>query len=249
VDSSWDVYLTMLDNKPAFVSVDSALARAAPLRSHPDLVMCQVPVRSFRDNGLPSEDAFKSIYGFEDRADAIARASDSNIYAGRFGVAEFVTYHYYTNAAEALIKKFETSSELKAITPFACKAMADPQWSYYFDFLYPQPETRNSIENEKVREALRNAGDNGSEPRKVDHYAYFKDLASVEKYAQFVLQHQYAIERESTEPDERGQWLLLFSKSQKPIEIDSETWALRQEAVTLQGIYDGWGCPVVRAQP
>jgi len=248
VDSSWDNYVTMFDNKPAFVLVDSALAQSAPLLSHPDLVLCRIPVHSFRENGLPSEDAFKAIYGFEDQAVAIARKADSNIYAGRLGVGKLVTYHFYTNASQALIKQFQTSSELNAITPFACKAMADPQWSFYFDFLYPQPETRNSIENEKVREALRNAGDDGSALRKVDHYAYFKDLASLEKYASLVLQKQYAIDRQSTAADERGEWLLLFSKSQKPIEIDSDTWALSEQAVALKGKYDGWECPVVRGE-
>jgi uncharacterized protein (TIGR01619 family) len=244
VDSAWDVYTTQVEDKPAFVLVDSGLARYAPLKTHPDLVTCRIPINSFHENGFPSKEEFKIIYSFEDKLTPIAK-SPNDIYAGRLGFDKWVGFFFYTAASPDLIRKFETSAELKAITPFFCEAQTDAQWSTYFVALYPSPQARNRIENSKVRQNLLKEGDDGTTARKIDHFAFFKDANARNSFRQRIERDGYSIEEEATLPDNRGLWSVRFSKSQKPAELDPITWELEMLALELYGHYDGWGCLTV----
>lgn len=247
MDASWDVYTTHIQDKPAFVMVDSALAKMAPLKTHPDLVECHIVVNSFRENGFPDQQAFEKIYGFEDVAGVIAKKSETNIYAGRRGIGGEVAYYFYTGSSKTLIKDFDTSAELKAVTPFICNSQSDLMWFAYFDYLYPKPDVRNKIENTKVREQLLKAGDDGAAMRQVDHFAYFKSADGLKTFKNAVESAGYTIVSASDEPDERGLLALSFSKAQMPAELDPITWILSEMATSAGGLYDGWGCPVVAA--
>jgi uncharacterized protein (TIGR01619 family) len=245
MDASWDVYTTQIQDKPAFVMVDSALANMAPLKTHPDLVECHIVVNSFRENGFPDKQSFEKIYGFEDVAGVIAKKSEANIYAGRRGIGGEVAYYFYTGSSKTLIKDFETSAELKAVIPFVCSSQSDLMWFAYFDYLYPKPEVRNKIENTKVRDQLLKAGDDSTAMRQVDHFAYFKTTDGLKTFKKTIESAGYTIVATSNEPDERGFWALSFSKSQIPAEIDPITWVLSEMATSAGGLYDGWACPVV----
>jgi regulator of RNase E activity RraB len=247
MDASWDVYTTHIQDKPAFVMVDSALANLAPLKTHPDLVECHIVVNSFRENGFPDKQAFEKIYGFEDVAGVIAKRSETNIYAGRRGIGGEVAYYFYTGSSTTLIKDFETSAELKAVTPFVCSSQSDLMWFAYFDNLYPKPDVRNKIENTKVRDQLLKAGDDSTAMRQVDHFAYFKSADGLKTFKKAVENNGYTIVNAASTPDERGLWALAFSMKQIPAELDPITWTLSQLATATQGIYDGWACPVVTA--
>jgi hypothetical protein len=106
--------------------------------------------------------------------------------------------------------------------------------------------TRNDFENEKVREGLRQNGDDCRTPRLVDHYAYFGDIASLRNYREYVESNGYQIIRESSDDEEDSLWLLLFSKLQRLTELDPITSELQAKAESLDGEYDGWECDVVR---
>jgi hypothetical protein len=107
-------------------------------------------------------------------------------------------------------------------------------------------EAHNSNENEKVRENLRKAGDDGTATRDIDHYAYFKTQLAARAFARLMAEQQYAIVRTSESAEENGAWLVLFQKPAKPVELDSETWSLQQQVERLFGSYDGWECAVVK---
>jgi uncharacterized protein (TIGR01619 family) len=245
MDAAWESYLAMFMDKPAFVQVDTALAQYAPMSSHRDVVLCQIPVTSFRQNGLASEQAFKAIYAFEDAADAISKKSGNSIYVGRLGVGELVTFHYYAKDGEALAAGFRTTEALHSITKYRCNAQADAKWSYYFDFLYPTPETWNDIQNEKVRQALLKAGDDGTVARDIDHYAYFKTSFVAHRFAKLMTEQHYTIVENSDAAGDDGTWLVHFRKMEKPINLDAVTWEMKQQAERLGGSYDGWECPTV----
>lgn len=247
MDGAWDFYLRQVENRPAYIMVDSALASFAPLKTHPDLVNCRIEVKSFREDGLPDQKAFKAIYGFEDVANKVAQKSGQNIYAGRFGIANHVTYHFYAIAGDALIKGLEMSPELIAITPFVCTSQNDSGWSVYLATLLPSPTERDGIENTKVREQLLKAGDNLTALRAIDHFAYFESTAGLNAFRSAVEQQGYKIVEAAKVLNDQGLFALSFTKDQSPAEIDPITWELGLLAKSHRGQYDGWACPVIRS--
>src|SRR5690606_31191733 len=69
----------------------------------------------------------------------------------------------------------------------------DPEWEAYLQFLYPNEETQEFMANEKVLAQLRQAGDDLSKPRQVDHWIYFKDNRSRNSFLGLVKSEGFSI--------------------------------------------------------
>ncbi|MFI7919313.1 ribonuclease E inhibitor RraB, partial [Acinetobacter baumannii] len=52
---------------------------------------------------------------------------------------------------------------------------SDPNWSTYFDYMYPSSEIMQIISNNAVIENLEKHGDSLEIARPVDHWIYFKN--------------------------------------------------------------------------
>ena len=96
--------------------------------------------------------------------------------------------------------------------------------------------------NDEVRSALAKHGDNGTQPRLVEHLAYFKTQSDAESYKYFLRDYGFTI---GTSDQEFG--VAFFKQSSVVGEVfDKEIALLNAKAEILNGEYDGWGCPIVR---
>jgi uncharacterized protein (TIGR01619 family) len=246
MQSSWDVFTGTFNDEPAFVLVDSGFLGAAPLASHSDLVLCRIPVRALAEDRFPTPAAFEIIYRFEDGLNALLGEAGDYYYVGRLGMPQQVMFHIYTNRAADLVDAINSSDMLRSISEFRCDVMPDPTWDAYRDVLLPGPETRNNVENEKVRQGLISNGDDLTTPRTVDHFAYFESVDGLNTFRHVVADAGYDIVEAAAVRNDRGLFALSFAKSQNPAELDPVTWSLHLIAEKHGGIYDGWACPVVR---
>ncbi len=150
--------------------------------------------------------------------------------------------YFYLKSDEGIKKKIEqfykTSYPNKK---YYLNIKEDKHWKYYTKFLYPNEETINYMEDQKVLEALKNAGDNLTKARKIDHWAYFLDNTSMLSFKKEVIKQGFKIESSSKIENKNMPYRLHFFRIDH-IDIDSIypiTSLLRKMAIQHNGDYDG----------
>lgn len=109
-------------------------------------------------------------------------------------------------------------------------------------------EEQQQIENNKVREVLKRAGDKLTEEREIDHWAYFPDCVSRDSFINQALGLGFML-RGKIEPRKNnssyGARLYNIGRPVYP-ELDQQTLVLFRLAVMLDETYDGWETRVIR---
>jgi len=145
---------------------------------------------------------------------------------------------YLEDAFKTSFPKYEYMIEIKN----------DPDWEAYLTFLYPNEETREYIENEKVVLSLHKAGDDLSKPRQVDHWLYFKTEEGREGFLKYALQEKFKLEGKDFSDKSALHFKLHLSRTDKVdiASISAVTIALRRKAMECSGEYDGWETFVIK---
>lgn len=108
--------------------------------------------------------------------------------------------------------------------PYEADTREEPGWSSYFSYLYPSTADRQTIQNRRICEALERNGDKLSEPREIDHWAYFASAKSLTAYVKEALQLGVKV---------------------RAISAPDDTLPLFNLAAKNGGKYDGWESIVV----
>jgi len=245
MDAVWEVYVSQTKYGPAYISVNSALEANAPLATHPISVNCNLEQLQVDGYKLPTQTARAKVMLFEKKAKALIQNEQSHIYAGRVSLGDFTLFNFYSSNGAALVNAFKTSKEFSTGFQFRCKAEWDGSWEFYRRTLYPNALARNKIENEKIRNVLGSQGDDGSQRRKVNHFAHFPDSVSLDAFYKHITKTGYKVESRSEKPDDNGKWSIVFSDDQAPVVMDIWTFNLRATATKLKGEYSGWESTVV----
>jgi hypothetical protein len=123
----------------------------------------------------------------------------------------------------------------------------DVAWDAYLTFLYPNEETMEYMNNEKVLTKLQEAGDKLEKERPVDHWLYFPDAQVRDSFIVFAKGKGFKIEskemRDGTKPFQLH--ISRVDKVDLP-SISKLTLELKREARKYDGDYDGWEAFVVR---
>jgi hypothetical protein len=145
----WDHYLCALGDDLASIYLDLAQARVAPVRSHRHSTMVSVAMLRAQENGLSGDDEFEALVALEDDLAARARAIGAS-YVGRLTTrGRRIFYLYSPDPAE-----FEEA--VRAVmgrhSPYRLEVTgrADPEWSTYFDFLYPSAASYRKMMNRRL---------------------------------------------------------------------------------------------------
>jgi hypothetical protein len=145
----WDHYLCALGDDLASIYLDLAKAEVAPLRSQPHSTMVSVAMLRAQENGMSSDDEFDDLIALED--DLVARAAAiGSAYVGRLttrGRRIFYLYSSDPGMVEAAVMDV-----MGRHTSYALEAShrPDPEWSTYFDFLYPNPANYQLMMNRRL---------------------------------------------------------------------------------------------------
>ncbi|GGK82228.1 DUF695 domain-containing protein [Rufibacter glacialis] len=248
----WEVYFCQIESKPAFIGLDLNLATLAPLEEQNQVIEITVPLASVREDGFPEDIEWEALGDIEDALVTAFENGLEAIMAGKTLNAGLRKFYFY--ASEVLLVEHHLKEVEEAFPQyqFAAETWEDPEWETYLGFLFPEPADLQRIQNGKVLRNLEDLGDNPDVSRKVVHWIYFRDEASLEKYWQEIAAKGYRKEEEGFEPhSEETPFKLqvsLEAKTQEETIHDMVLylWNLAQEQ---DATYDGWETSIEKGDP
>ncbi len=188
MSNDWDFYSCRVDDKPASIFVDLGIRRDVPLSGRPYMAFVRLFMRAPRPDGLSSQEEFEDLIRVEDQVTAALAAGNAATYVGRNTSGGCRDFYFYTKDPSNWTRS--ASSALAEIPEYKYEAGSrlDKGWTTYLEFLYPSPEDMERIQNRRVCESLQKNGDALSEPREIDHWAYFPDEDSRARFLDTIKQ-------------------------------------------------------------
>jgi hypothetical protein len=248
-EDHWEAYLARYEKGVGSTLVNMSLKEDASIKEYPYLLKAGVKLLNCSVEGLPLKKEFDVLYAISDKIKSKIDSSKKNKQAGTFSYQCARNDYYYISDTDHIRSALETV--FKTYFPnyeYTIDIKADPGWDAYLTFLYPNEETMEYIENEKVIMHLTKEGDDLSKSRPVDHWLYFKTQADRESFLKYALQEKYKIESKEYIEKRPLHYQLHLSRTDKVdiVSISSITIKLRRKAKELNGAYDGWETFVIK---
>ena len=241
---NWESYIASYEeNKPGSTTVRMDIFNQTPIPEYQYVLVTGIKYESKRDDGFPEDKTFKLLYKLGDELIEFLNKNTENIFVGSFMFDfERLEYFYIKTdiGIENKLKEFYKSNYPNHEHYINLKE--DNTWSYYREFLYPSQEIMDYLGDQRVVEALIEAGDNLSKARRVDHWAYFKDESKMESFKKEIKKLNFKIENSTKIDDKSTPFMVHFYRDDK-VDLDSIysiTSALRTLAISYEGDYDGW---------
>jgi hypothetical protein len=248
-EGDWDIYMATYQDGPGSTVFNKSLKQGAPYSDLPYLLKAGVHFTGCSGEGLPEQERFSKLYEISDSVSAYMDRLLENRLAGTFTYQCSRTDYYYIKDTANIRKKLEAAFEehFKG-EHLIIEIKADAEWKAYLEFLYPNEETQDYMENLKVVMRLHNDGDSLKAARQVDHWAYFANELDRENFRNYVIGKGFKIEEKFKSERADFSFGLKFSRADK-VDINSiciVTRDLRQQAKKFQGDYDGWETFVIQ---
>lgn len=243
----WDIYTCHIEDNPAIIGLDLDLRRFAPLNSKPFAVHVSVYLNDPRPDGFPKGTEFETLGEIEDHLVQQLELTLHAHFAGRTISAGVRDFYFYT-ADPSLHDKFITD----AMTRFPgykydYGVKEDKNWELYFDFLFPDIQEFQRIQNRKVLRTLKQHGDIPEKERHIDHWIFFSTEADRDRYWKMIQSQRFIIEGWPLEKDGELPYGLQISRNDKTDEdsIDITVMYLWELAREMNARYDGWETVIV----
>src|SRR5688572_17352815 len=138
MSDDWDFYFCQVESSPASIFVDLGVRNDAPVAGLTEMSWLRLYMRHPRDDGLSSNEEYARLSEIEDALTAATSSLDGGMaYVGRNTTDGRRDYYFYavdgTQAESSLSAAMVPFSEYE----FETGSRSDPEWSVYFDFLYP----------------------------------------------------------------------------------------------------------------
>ena len=173
---NWDFFMCRIEGAPASIRTNLALIEVAPLEGLTQRLQFYIKMQNPRPDGLSSNEEYPILCDIEDAIGDKAEAIGA-ILAGVVKSEGFLELWFYTQNAEALAKTCEEALQAFEGYQSGYNIAEDPEWEDYFDFLYPDEFSYQTMQNRKVLMQLEKNGDKMEVPREIDHFIYFKEAA------------------------------------------------------------------------
>ncbi|MBK7877939.1 MAG: DUF695 domain-containing protein [Planctomycetes bacterium] len=247
MQENWDSYFLTVEDRPASMFVDLGARKAAPRPELPVMAYVRLHLNAPLASGLSSGGEFDTLVAIEDALET-GLVGPECAYVGRCttnGCRDFV---FYVARAEGWEERVGAVLAAYPAYRFDVSARPDSTWSVYADFLFPSDESLQSIHNRRLCDRIEEHGDALTEPREVDHWAYFDADAGIDAFVIEAAELGFAL-RERIEPtaDSRRGVRLWRSDLPSHAAIDSIVLPLFRLARTHGGHYDGWETFIVRS--
>ncbi len=246
---NWDVYLAQYEKGPGSTTVNMDLIKFAPKKGLAFVLVTGVTTANCREDGFPNSFEFERLYQVSEAVETKVKELTKFELAGTFTYqCERLDYIYVSDTTSIRSELAQLYNSQFPHYKYYINLRADADWEAYREFLYPNEETLEFMANEKVLFQLRQAGDNLSEPRQIDHWLYFPDRKSQNLFMESIKNEGFKIEGEDKIGDSRLPFQLHISRIDKvlPDEIYQVTLHLRKQAKRFNGEYDGWETFVVK---
>lgn len=245
----WDIYTCSIEDNPAIIGLDLDLRRFAPLKDKPHAIFITVYLNHPRADGFPQGDEFATLGEIEDSLVEQLEAKLNAYFVGRTisnGVRDFYFYTgntlLYDKAIADVMINFPSYRY-----DFGVKE--DRTWELYFDYLFPDVQEFQRIQNRKVLRTLKKHGDVGEKERQIDHWIYFNREEERDFYWEHVKQEGFMLEEKGRSAEQEYPFVLHISRVDPADEqsIDRIVMYLWDLARQMNARYDGWETTIVNA--
>jgi len=248
IRDAWEFYVCRVEDAPASIFLNLGFEPHVPLGDADTLYVVRIELHDPDEHGMGGAAEAELLRSIEDRITEGAQATGL-YYVGRVrseGVWQ-LTFYGRTGWSDALLPT-HTTLELLAGRHVAVRTMPDPDWGYYREFLLPDAERRQWIEDRHVVEALQDRGDTLTLARPVHHWAFF---ASASARAGFVAdaEREGFVVAEQVDTAEGARAFGARLDRVDAVELDhihDVAMALAALAERHGGAYDGWEASVER---
>ncbi|HWI93659.1 MAG TPA: DUF695 domain-containing protein [Flavisolibacter sp.] len=247
-DGQWDVYMAQYEKGVGSTVINMGLKSKAPDKSFRFLLSTGVHFSDCNSDGFPSQAEFQKLYVISDSVKRIVDLNVSNIMAGTFTYQCDRKDYYYIKDTNNIRLKLSAlyKKQFPGYQPII-NIREDASWEAYLTFLYPNEETMEYMNNEKVVTKLREAGDKLDKERQVDHWLYFSNAKSRDSFIVYAKAKDFKIESKETREGAKPFQLHISRVDIVDLpSISKLTLELRREARKYDGDYDGWEAFVVR---
>ncbi len=166
-------------------------------------------------------------------------------FAGFRIVDTWLELYFYAPSA----KKFEpvVASLLAEQYPYEIGSYKDAKQKFYADELYPDMKQQLQIHNNDVIMQLREAGDQSSCTREVEHYLFFPTQSNAKRALRKAVELQFTCKNEYIDDTRELRYIITLTKSHsiESAHIHAITEALFDIALEEHGIYEGWSTTLV----
>jgi len=243
VEDEWDFYSCRVDDAAASIFLNLWFAKVAPVPTAETLHWVRVLMRDAGEHGMGTSAEADAMQPLEDSLEEHARRAEL-LYVGRMRNNGAWQWAFYGPAdrGDALAKHF-TGLDGREIE---LGSKSDPGWDYYNEFLFPDPERFQWIQDRRVVDVLEEKGDALATPRRVDHWAYFHGADDRDAFVGAASREGFAAEPTH---DEQGQFGAQVHRVD-PVELDHIHGVVMQLVALAEvhgGDYDGWETSLERA--
>lgn len=248
MSDNWTGYLAQVDGEPASIIVDIGLGGDWLRETYPNMAWVRLAMREPRPDGLPSSEEFDRLSEISDALEGCA-VEGTSVFVGRNSGGGSQDYFFYTRDVPAFAELAQAAMEKFPDYAFETGGRPEPDWSTYFEFLYPTPADFQRIGNRQVLDSLRSNGDDGEAVRPIDHCALFQSEAARWRFASHIKAEGFEIADMLAPEDGETRFGLVFSREGQPAQIDSIVMPIWETVQEFDGEYDGWETAVIKPGP
>ncbi|MCP3057353.1 DUF695 domain-containing protein [Myxococcus sp. K38C18041901] len=248
-DENFDTYLMELEDGPTSFLLDMTAAAHAPLTSHPLRLTVRVVMKSPRPDGLRSREESEALFNLEDGL-VPALGTLGFHFVGR-SVGQGLTEAFFFGP-----RGVEQSEVQRRVTPvqgdytLELELEEDPEWSVYFDWLYPPELHRHLMSNRSLLDLLAKQGDRSEVAREVDHLAHFPSEEQALRAGAQLTKQGFKVSAPRAPEAPSARWAVSFTREDSLAEgrADAVTVEILEVLQAHEGDYDGWGCVLTTMQ-
>lgn len=242
VPDEWDFYFCRVDDRAASIFLNFWFRGEGPIKSADSLYWCQIEILEPGEHGMGEGNDAKALQDIED---AIAEnAQKAGFYhVGRLrNDGRWQLVFYGPQELESTLRRIVADIIPDSEREYFVGSKLDSEWSYYLDFLFPNAERWQWIMDRKVIENLQSEGDPLTQPRRVDHWAYFDSPTSRDEFVNVVSTQGFEVERKADDGQGKRSFSAQFFRidSVQLEDIHEVVMTLVRTADNLGGEYDGW---------
>lgn len=241
-EERWSVFLRQQDEMPQVITVDQGWAEQAPLQTHPRLLEVSVRAEQTLPTGFPTEAETQTANELQDQLIQKLERGNFGIFVGSRVVPGSKSFYFYLRAepladqvAQEVVAAYRKRKAEASIEP-------DEDWTVYLENLFPDKQEQAEINNDGVLIRLQEGGDPLSQPRPIEHWAYFKSTKARSVFQDSLERYSFepiAYDTLSQSPTPYGIHFVRQDSIHTPY-IHDLTWGLTTLAEGLGGTYDGW---------
>jgi Regulator of ribonuclease activity B/Family of unknown function (DUF695) len=243
--TDWVNYLATKNKGIMSISVDLDFINYKP--NYKNLLILATRYTDCLNNGFPKDKGLEKLYTFSDSTAFTIDKLTKNQLVGIityqcFGIDVFYvkdTIGVRDNLNKMFDDKFKSTNNYIIIKK-------DKNWSYYFNYLYPDDISDEFFTDQQFLLEMVAQGDDLTGRRKISHWAYFKKDKKRQKFKAMVEQLKFSIDSLNYIKDKKYPYELQFSRKDYiyPETISKLSEMIQVLIYPLNGIYEGWGTDI-----